>query len=360
MLSYMAIPFTFGIVNYGVREVAKGNEREVGNILSSRILLCLTSYVVSLFVIYFFIGVSPEMFLALTIGLIYLMSIAMNVEYYYIGTSNFKLPAISQITGQVVYVICILFFIKNQNDFIYLSIIYFCYYFISSSVLLFCFPKKSELNFNFSYKKAFTLLSRSYRLGISGLIENFSISLPLMIIGALLGNYETGIFSAAFKLIAILLLGFQTIITVVAPNLIKLKKQPKAEILSKIRFVTLTFVGIAAFSSLFSYIFGEQIIHLVYGDKYHEAVSLLKLFGIIYLPMLPLGMLFNSLLIYFEKDKHYLYTTITSFCILVTFTPVLIYKFSTNGAIYGMSLYMITYMSLSLYFVIKELRSIRD
>lgn len=360
MLGYLSIPFTAGILTYGVREVAKGNESEVGRILSSRLLIAVLSYIVGIIVLYFFIGVAPEFLLAMVLGIIYLIALSINIEYYYIGTSNFKTPALSQLIGQVFYVICVVFFIKNQGDFLKLSIIYFIYYFLNSSVLLFFFPHKKQIKLDFSFKKSFELISNTYRLGISGIIENFSISLPIIILSALTENYVTGIFAASFKLIAIMLLGFQIILTVIAPNFIKLKGKSKAEIFSKVRLAIFVFGMLALGASLFSYFFGEQLINIVYGGEFNDSVPLLKLFAIIYLPMLPFGMLFNSMLIYFEVDRAYLRTSIISCIVLFVAAPILIMKFSATGAVYAMSLYMITHMSVALFHLVKELKSIKD
>lgn len=360
MLGYVSIPFTAGIVTYGVREVAKGNESEVGKILSSRLLICIVSYLVSLIILYFIIGVAYEFMLAMTIGIVYLVSIAINVEYYYIGTSNFKVPALSQFIGQLFYLIGVVLFIRNQGDFIALAIIYFLYYLLNSGILLFKFPHKKNIHFKFSFKESFKLIMNTYRIGISGIIENFSISLPIIILSALIGNYETGIFSASFKLIAIFLLGFHIILTVVAPDFIKLKGKGRSEIFPKVKLAIFLFLFLGLSASVFSYFLGEQIINFVYGDKFNESIPLLKLFAILYLPMMPLSMLFNGLLIYFEHDKLYLRTTIISCIILFISAPLLIIKFSATGAVCAMSFYMVSYMSFAAFYVFRELRAIHD
>lgn len=360
MLGYVSIPFTAGIVTYGVREVAKGNESEIGKIMSSRLLIGVVSYIVSLVILYFVIGVAYEFMIAMVLGIIYLIAIAINIEYYYIGTSNFKVPAFSLFTGQLFYLAGVVFFIRNQGDFITLVIIYFLYYLLNSGILLVKFPHKSHLKLKFSFKEAFTLIKNTYRIGISGIIENFSISLPIIILSAIVGNYETGIFSASFKLIAIFLLGFHMILTVIAPDFIKLKGSTRNKILPKVKMALFLFFLLGIAASAFSYFLGEQIIHFVYGDKFGEAVPLLKLFAILYLPMMPLSMLLNGILIYFEHDKLYLRTTIISCIVLFVSAPLLILKFSSLGAVCAMSLYMVSYMSVAAFYVFKELRAIHD
>jgi O-antigen/teichoic acid export membrane protein len=360
MLGYVSIPFTAGIAIHGVREIAKGNENEVGRILSSRLLLCILSYLISLVILYFVIGVAPEFISAMALGIIYLIANAINVEYYYLGTSNFKIPAISQFIGQLFYLAGVVLFIRNQGDFIKLAIVYFLYYLLSSGILLFKFPHKKNIHLKFSLKDSFRLIMSTYRIGISGIIENFSISLPVILLSAFIGNYETGIFSASFKLIAIFLLGFHIILTVVAPDFIKLKGKGRSEIFPKVKLTTFIFLLMGLSASVFSYFFGAQIITFVYGDKFNESIPLLKLFSFLYLPMMPLSMLFNGLLIYFEHDKLYLRTTIISCVVLFISAPLLIIKFSATGAVCAMSFYMVSYMSFAAFYIFRELRALHD
>lgn len=360
ILGYISIPFTVGIVTYGIREVAKGNESEVAKVFSARLILCALSFILSILLFYFVFDVTREIFLGLVIGILYLISIAVNIEYYFIGKSNFKVPAVSQIIGQVFFVISVVLVIRSANDFIYLVICYSLYNLIASVILIFNYPGRKNLKLDLDFPNVKRKITDSYKIGISAIIENLSVSLPIVFVSVFLGNYSTGIFSASFKLISILLLGFNTILTVMAPNLVKLKDKTKKEIIHQVKLIALFFIGFGAFASVFCFFLGELVIELVYGYQYGESAELLKLFALIYLPLLPMGMLFNTILIYFEKDKQYLRTTIASFVVLLVSTPLLINKLSAEGAIYGMSLYMFVYAALSFYYVTREIRSRND
>ena len=148
ILGYIAIPINFGFTPYGLREVAKkhGNtELVVNKILSARLLLTFFSLVVSTLVIVLIYHTNSVLLISIIVGYILVVSQAVNIEFYYLGTKKLFLPTVSQLCGQLFYVLGTLFFVKKQQDFILLIILYSSYYLINSLINILYYLKDSKI-----------------------------------------------------------------------------------------------------------------------------------------------------------------------------------------------------------------------
>lgn len=356
ILSYTALIGDFGFSTYGVREAAKQQNTQavINQIFSARLTLVLVSMLVSTVVVFIIFMKNLDFILIIYIGYIWVISQGINIDFYYFGIGNMLIPTSSQISGQVLYALAVIFFIKQPAHLPLLVLLYSLYYLWASSFGILLYLKRNQtIAVHFSFKQALEVLKKTFRLGISGRLEVFQATFPVIIISAFLGTYALGIFSATIRFSAFIGIIYNTIVMALAPYLVKLRLSPPE---LKCKYAHLLLVAMAAtgiLSSLFFYFGGEFILDFLFGKSFGAAVSLFKLMCLITMPFTPLTLILNALLVYFDFDKKYLYAAISAGFIILVGTPLLVYFFSLKGAIWAISFSIFANLIVSAYHVNK-------
>ena len=352
ILSYTALIGDFGFSTYGIRESAKQQNSQgiTSQIFSARLTLVLAATLVSTLVVFVIFMGKLNFILIVYIGYIWVIAQGINMDFYYFGIGNMLIPTSSQISGQALYALAVILFIKQSTHLALLILFYSLYYLWASSLEIFLYLKKNQtIAVRFSLKQALGILKKTFRLGISGRLEVFQSTFPIIIISAFLGSYALGIFSATFKFFTFIALIFNTIIMALAPYLVKLRLSPPEMQRKYVHLLMMVMLAIGILTSLFSYVGGEFILDLLFGKSFGAAVSLFKLMCLITMPLTPITFILNALLVYFDFDKKYLHATLsTGFTILVG-TPLLVHFFSLNGAIWAISLSIFVNLIVAVY-----------
>lgn len=117
-LGYIALLVDFGSTAYGVKECAKEPDASeiVNKILSARLTYVLFSVVVSIPVVFLLFRNPPGMVYVVFIGYIYVLAMGLNIDFFYFGKGNMLIPTMGQLTGQILYVLAVFFFISKKSD----------------------------------------------------------------------------------------------------------------------------------------------------------------------------------------------------------------------------------------------------
>lgn len=354
ILSYTALIVDFGFRTYGVRESAKQQNSQaiVSRIVSARLTFALASILVSMMVIFFLFSRDLSFVMMVYIGYIWVIAQGLNIDYYYFGKKNMLIPAFSQISGQLIYVIAVIFFIKHRAQLPLLILFYSLYYLWASFMGIALFFKKNQrIALRFSLKQALAVLKKTFRLGICARVEMFQTSFAVMVIPAFLGVYALGIFSVAIKFFSIILLIFQAIMLALAPYLVKLRHLSPGLQRKYIHLLAAVMLSVGILASFSLYIGGEMILDILFGKSFGAAAPLFKLLCLILIPFTPITMILGSILIYFDLDKKYLSSTMAAGFITLVFTPLLVYLISLEGAVWALGLSNFANLAVSAYHV---------
>ncbi|SDA62524.1 Membrane protein involved in the export of O-antigen and teichoic acid [Methanobrevibacter millerae] len=132
---------------------------------------------------------------------------------------------------------------------------------------------KYEINKNFCKK----ITKVSIPFAVTGLLFSIYYSIDMIMLTHLVGNYETGVYNATYKLISVLTLFYSVYGSVIFPVMSRLyKNNEKLLIVSfekSIKYLTLIMVPIAVGTVLYSL----DIIRLIYGHKYDAASAPLSI-----------------------------------------------------------------------------------
>ena len=137
------------------------------------------------------------------------------------------------------------------------------------------------------------LLKMSYPFWLIGLFTLIYYRTDMVMLGLLRGDYETGIYRAAYMWIQVALLVPNVVIPTTLPSMARLWKENRKtlEVLFRKSFQTLAVLGIVG--TVGYYLLSEFGILLVFGEKFSDSIPVLKILAFA-IPFMFLNSLFGS------------------------------------------------------------------
>ena len=112
---------------------------------------------------------------------------------------------------------------------------------------------------------------------VTGLLSTIYYSIDVIMLTNMIGDYATGIYNATYKLISVLTLFYGIYTAVIFPVMSKFFKNDKELLLisyeKSIKYLMLVIIPLAIGTMFYS----ADIIHLIYGQQYHDASSVLSI-----------------------------------------------------------------------------------
>jgi len=176
-----------------------------------------------------------------------------------------------------------------------------------------------------------SLLKKSYPFWLIGLFTLIYYRTDMVMLGLMRGDYETGIYRAAYTLIEVSLFIPNIVVATTMPSMARLWKEDKKtlEILFKKSFQMLLGIGILGVAGY--YIFSRLGIIVVFGEKFLPSVPILRILAFA-IPFMFLNSLFGSFMN--ATGRELTFTKITGFTALlnVVLNYILIHHYGASGA----------------------------
>ncbi|KUK17749.1 flippase [Thermococcus sibiricus] len=188
-----------------------------------------------------------------------------------------------------------------------------------------------ELKIRFRPEVWKNLLKKSYPFWLIGLFTLIYYRTDMVMLSLLRGDYETGIYRAAYTLIEVSLFVPNIVVSTAMPSMARLWKENKEtlKVLFKKSFQMLTLLGVAGLAGY--YIFARLGILIVFGEEFLPSVPVLRILAF----AIPF-MFLNSLLASYMNatGKELAFTKITGFTALlnVALNYFLILHYGAEGA----------------------------
>ena len=171
-----------------------------------------------------------------------------------------------------------------------------------------------KLKIQFNLKRWKNILKHSYPFWFIGIFTLIYYRIDMVMLSLLKGDYETGIYRAAYTLIEVSLFIPSIVILTTIPSMARLWRKNKKvlNILFKRSFQILTIIGVIG--TLGYYIFANLGIFFVFGEEFESSVSVLRILAF----ALPF-MFINSLLGGYMNatGRELAFTKITGFAALL-------------------------------------------
>lgn len=350
VLSYFGFFIDFGYLNYGTNKLCdKADPASViSKIISLQILTLSVSFTSLLIVSYFFLDFYKYIMI-LVFSVTYISQI-LSIRYYYLAGNKLYYNSFSELCGQIVYAALIFLVFVNYPDVFVLIIFSVIQSLVTALFLFFPFIKNHKIKINLNLKSNFETLKEAYKLGLSSKAEGITASFIILSLGFFLDVESVGLYNAPYKIYLIMLTIVQGLSYTLMPVLLKNVKSSDSESFKYISLIFYTYLSIGTVLFLFTIFFSQDIIEIIFGEKFVESVPILKSFSLTIL-LWPAVMFCGLVILAFNKFNYILITTISSALFSMIFSPVLIYFFKVNGAGYVLPLVAICSIAVNIYFL---------
>jgi len=358
ILLYFIIFINLGFNTVGIRSIAKNNnekEKYVDNIISLKIFLAIISYA-GLIIYALLLNDSAIVKTALIIGGLQLFAEAIQLVWFYQAIEKMEIIAIRAVLINTVTLICLLLFVKSPEDIpIYILI-------VSVSILLNNFwlvvlylKQYAKIKLQFQLKFWKTLLKESSTVAATSLITALMTTFGILFLAKFVGEYDAGLFSAAFKLLTFCFIPAFIIQDAFSPTISRaITLEEKIEITSKYSKIIALSGSIIATIVLF---YPDIFTAIVSGNKFMDSVPILRILMInCFVAFYNLSIV--PVLLYWKLEKKSMYSYIIAVIICIGLNILLIQYWSGVGAAFAtLGAELVLAISVS-YFFFKEIKKL--
>ncbi|MBK8382363.1 MAG: oligosaccharide flippase family protein [Ignavibacteria bacterium] len=331
ILSYFGFFIDFGYLSYGTNKLCEKTDSRIviGKIISLQLLTAIFSYIILIIVAYFFLD-TGKYILLLIFSSIFISQI-FSIRYYYLAGNKLYYNSISEIAGQLIYAALIFTVFINHQSVFTLIIVSLVQAYVTAIFLFLPYIRKNKIKLNLSPGKNLKTLKDAYKLGIASKAEAITASFIILCAGFFLNEESVGLYNASFKIYLILLTVVQGVSYSLMPLLLRNVKKSEGNNFNKISIIFYIYIFIGIVLSLITFFFSEQIISLMFGEKFSGSVGILRNFSFTIL-LWPLVMFMSLVTLAFNKYNYILITSVSSSLISIILSLLLIRNYGISGA----------------------------
>ena len=331
ILSYFGFFIDFGYLSYGTNKLCEKTDSKIviGKIISLQLLTAIFSYIILIIVAYFFLE-TGKYILLLFFSSIFISQI-FSIRYYYLAGNKLYYNSISELAGQLIYAALIFTVFINHQSVFTLIIVSLVQAYVTAMFLFLPYIRKNKIELNLSPRKNLKTLKDAYKLGIASKAEAITASFIILCAGFFLNEESVGLYNASFKIYLILLTVVQGVSYSLMPLLLRNVKKSEGNNFNKISIIFYIYIFIGIVLSLITFFFSEQIISLMFGEKFSGSVGILRNFSFTIL-LWPLVMFMSLVTLAFNKYNYILFTSVSSSLISIILSLLLIRNYGISGA----------------------------
>lgn len=337
------ISFFRGVVEYGfnlsaTKQIAnnKDNPDKISELFNTVIISKFLLSIVCLFFLSLLV-VSFEIFLQnwelFFITFLIIFGDLLFPIWFFQGIENMKVITYLQISYKTIFVLLILLFVNNKDDFLLVPLLDSLGSIIIGLFSIFYIKQKYNLKFTF-IKKDLILnqLKDGWHIFLSRITVILYTSINTFVLGLMTNNELVGIYSIAEKIYMAIRGLLNPFVQAIFPYLIRKYKEDKMAYLLLLKKINIGYIITLIVFSGGTYIFSDYLFYLISGKYNLEGQEVLKIFAISII--FGIGTLYSSLLV--VKGESHLLSKITFICMIINliFIIPLTYIFNIYGIAY--------------------------
>lgn len=335
---YFMLFAMLGLNNYGNRQIAKvrKNKKELSKTFSSIYFmqLMISSIMIIIYIIYLCIFVKENVNIAI-IQIIYLISTAFDINWFFFGLEKFKLTVTRNTIIKIITVGCIFIFVKERAD-LYLYTIIMAVGTLLSQLLLWPFVNK----FTKLTKVKFKDIVRHIRPCLILFIPVIAVSLYKIMDKVMIGNMssmeQVGLYENSEKIINIITALITALGTVMLPKISNLVANGELEKGKKYIEKSMEFTIISSSALSFGLIaVAPTFAPLFFGEEFSSAGTIIEYLSVTTIFISIANVIRTQYLIPHEKDRLYIISVIIGAVINIILNILLIPKYQAIGATIG-------------------------
>ena len=283
-VQYFMILTDYGFSLSATRKISlcKEHKQKISTIFSSvmtvKILLALASFLILLICIHFIPKFKDD-------WLVYVFSFGAVIGntlfpvWFFQGTEKMRYIAIVNITGGIIYALCMFFFVRSPADYLWVPFLNSLFFLVTGYLGLRIAFKKFGLQFVFqTYGSIRQELKTGWDIFISTVAVNAYTTTRIFVVGLLTNNTITGYYSISEKIAnfiqAFPLASFSQAIYPRLSRIFVKNKQRALRVMGKAQDIT-TATGVICLPVIF--VFAPQIIRIICGTAYPQVILSFRL-----------------------------------------------------------------------------------
>ncbi len=356
--SYFAILALSGTQHYGQREIAitQDNTKNKSVVFLEVVLFRLLSTVIVTILYVLMITLTlKEYRLLLQIQIIMLISLPIDISWFYQGTEEFGRVIMRNTIIKIASMILVFLTIKKTDDCIIYAIIITGSNLIANTTLWIHIRRKivrvslRELNIFRHTKGILALFVPVVAIQVYSVLDK-------TMLGALVNTTEVGYYSQGEKIVRLSLSCFTALVAVIIPRIAFLYSKGKKSLVSYYFEKAVSFLAFISMPLMIGFIVTSDVFVSVFlGSEFLPVVPVLQILSLLF-PILGMGHLIGGIMISINKTRVYNISVISAACVNVLLNYLLISAYSM-GAI-GVSIATVfaelTCTSIQLYNYRKE------
>jgi len=322
VMNYAFVLSDCGLTILGTRKIAAGLKADEisGQIVYGKFILSVLIFLLTAFITLLLTGFTENTYVILAY-VIYLFPAAFILDWYFVGTQKMDTVAYVRIVGTAIYFLLVVLLVKNPSGTVLTGIAWTAGG-VATALLYFFFYKKSNHLVHFGGAKKFiNIIKESFPFGMASYLSQFIVAFPVIYIAYISGNSKAGIFSAAFKMIALFLVVDRVFVTLFLPKIIGVVSNVENSLEEIFGTVLKIVVSFTLVVSMFLFLFSDLIILKVFGSDYSESILIFKIL-LVYFAFTIIDSVFANTLIGMKKEKVY------TLSLLIGVIAVLIFTFT--------------------------------
>lgn len=352
---YFVLIAKLGLVNYGTREISKVKDRQSKSEIFSNLffLQLISTFLASMaYMIYFCLLVKNNYIVSL-IFFSWIMLSFLDIDWFWFGEEEFKKVSIRNIIIKLLTIVFVFIFVNSENDVWLYSLIMVIGYIVGYMSIWIGIRKKIDI-----VKPNLKILKKHVRPCVIMLIPVLALSIyrsmDKVMLGAISGMSETGIYENGEKLIFCLSSLISSLGTVMLPKisyLVELKDETKIQdyILKSLKFMMIMTSAMAF--GLMS--IANNIIPILFGQSFKKSSLVLFLCSPILLFMGWSNVIRTQYIIPHKLDGIYVKSISYGSIVNLFFNFIFIPKYNAMGAVIG-TLIAELFVPIFQYFKLKD------
>lgn len=310
-----AVPIMqLGLTHTLVREFIKTPERE-GQLLGTALGMNIISSVFCMigtvaFVMVVDAGEKETLLVTALYSLTLLFQATEMTQYWFQSKLLSKYPAIAMLVAYIVVALYKVFLLATQKGIAWFTLSNVLDYFLISVILLVMYKKVGGQKLSVNWQTGREMLSRSKYYIIPGLMVMIFQHTDRIMIKLMIGEAETGVYSAAITCIGITGFVFAAVIDSVRPVILEAKEKDQGLYETRLTqlysVITVMSVGQSVAMSLLA----KPIVHLLYGPEYTKTASILAV-AVWYITFSYYGSVRSIWILAEEKQKYLIRINVT-------------------------------------------------
>ncbi|MGB3341098.1 MAG: flippase [bacterium] len=322
-LTYALLFADPGLTTIGAREIAKdtGNQRIIEDILGLRLVLTIAVFILFAFGVYLIPGQLSTKTIIWTY-LVSLFPLVFILEFVFQGRQEMHFIGISRLLQYIVYVFLLYIFLKERIDIYNVPVYFFFGYLVAILFLIVVFFLKSRsLSIRFSLKAWRKILAMAMPVGFATIFSQVALYLPVVALGLLHSKIEVGLYSAAYKIVAMLLIIERVFHFVFFPVISRQYRSAKDRLSRSFALLVRILFAVTMPVAVCGIVIAGNIINFIYGAEFSNSVLVLRIL-LLYFLITPVNTIFGYGLVAIDQQRKFFkvitYTALISVVLVIS------------------------------------------